>query len=98
MEESIAYRSVFVCTHQSLFTFIAQSLNQERSGMPDEWKVTVTVTLKVGGATTRKEAEKAALERLFALMKSGADIPWDTTVVPLKEPRSDEPIFGIKWD
>ncbi|RQD83080.1 MAG: hypothetical protein D5R96_03505 [Methanocalculus sp. MSAO_Arc2] len=66
--------------------------------MPDEWKVTVTVTLKVGGATTRKEAEKAALERLFALMKSGADIPWDTTVVPLKEPRSDEPLFGIKWD
>ncbi|MCP1662579.1 MAG: hypothetical protein D5R99_00870 [Methanocalculus sp. MSAO_Arc1] len=67
--------------------------------MPDEWKVTVTVTLKVGGAATRKEAEKAALERLFALMKKGTDaIPWETTVVPLNEPKSDEPIFGVKWE
>lgn len=66
--------------------------------MPDEWKVTITVTLKVGGASTRKEAEKAALERLFALLKSGAEIPWDTTVVPMKDHRGDEPVFGVRWE
>jgi len=65
--------------------------------MPDEWKVTVTVTLKVGGASARKEAEKAALERLSDLLMSGAEIPWDTTVVPMREHRGDEPIFGVRW-
>ncbi len=73
----------------------------EDSGMPDEWKVTVTVTLKVGGASTRKEAEAAALERLLGLIKGGGEIPWETDVVPLRaprEPRSDEPLFGVKWE
>ncbi|MDO9539494.1 MAG: hypothetical protein Q7J09_05770 [Methanocalculus sp.] len=65
--------------------------------MPDEWKVTVTVTLRVAGASTRNEAENAAIERLSALIKGGGEVPWDTTVVPLKEPRSDEPIFGVRW-
>jgi hypothetical protein len=66
--------------------------------MPDEWKVTVTVTLRVAGASTRNEAEKAAIERLSALIRGGAEVPWDTTAVPLKEPRSDEPIFGVRWN
>ncbi|MCQ1539310.1 hypothetical protein FTO68_09990 [Methanocalculus taiwanensis] len=68
--------------------------------MPDEWKVTVTVTLKVGGASTMKEAETVALERLLGLIRSGNEIPWEIDVVPLREPReprSDEPLFGVKW-
>ena len=64
--------------------------------MDEGWMVTMTIKMRVRGASTREEAISSASMRMEDAIRTHVDIPYSVDAKRIT-PFEEEPLFGRRW-